>query len=336
MNAAKSIKAAIGGLIILYPLPLLSAPQDLPVKTINVPAYTMINETLLSITPQINGQRNNFLMQQICSIARGEINQQDVNISLQQNGINPETLPRSGSPLSLLVNQDKEQQQMACVSYLATSLLEPVNTEAYTSTQEISENSENKEVKKGKPETRSSWKFWEDKEEEQKQPEAISEKKTINVFDRQKFTQDVQLQMAISQATAQLYVLIAQNATNSKLLSVEDYQNSIKNTVKNYAPEYLRILRHFYASNENNVIEINEITPQGFNIRDSKGRELIRDKDKLLLRYQGVDWFGHGKMLGNNYFFNIQVIDMPEKQTEKKTTPKPTTKNPKRNNYDYY
>lgn len=335
MNAVKSIKAAIGGLIIFCPLPLLSAPQDLSVKTISVPAYTMINETLLSMTPQINGQRNNFLMQQICGIARGEKNQQDVNVSLRQNGIEPETLPRSGSPLSLLVNQDKEQQQIACVSYLATSLLETVNTASYTSIQEIAESPENTEVKKEAPQTGTSWKFWKDKEE-QKQPEAVSEKKTINVFDQQRFTQDVQLQMAISQATAQLYVLIAQNATNSKLLSVEEYQNSIKNTVKNYAPEYLRILRHFYASNENNAIEINEITPQGFNIRDNKGRELIRDKDKLLLRYQGVDWFGHGKMLGNNYFFNIQVIDTPEKQTEKKPAPKPAPKKPKRNSYDYY
>ncbi|SFD24453.1 hypothetical protein [Pragia fontium] len=297
------LKTVAGGLFFLNSLPVLSAPQDLPVRHISMPALSMITESLNALVPKLNGERNLFLMQQICSLARGERLQQQVDLALQQNGIDPARIPLTGNSFSLLVNGNIEQQQTVCAAWLATSLSEPVNSSTW-----YHERKEQETEIIATPQNTINWKFW----ETQELPRATmtEEERKASEYDKNKLISEAKVTMALSQATAKLYALIANNIPTSPVTE-QEYQANVLMTVSNYAGEYLRTIQMLYHGRQPYGLSIHRVSATGFTVADEQGYELERVRNKTSLRYQDVDWLGNGKIMGKDYFVNLKVIADP-------------------------
>ena len=321
MSVSHVIKTAVSGLLLLVAEHAVASPQDLPVKSISVPAYNMITDTLQSIIPTIDGKRNDFAMQQICALARGEKPQQDVNATLKEKGVDITKIPRSGSVASLLINGDKEQQQMTCAVYLANSVFAPVNNAGYFSKQSGKE--------KAEPERKTSgWNFWKSDKKE-----ATPAKAEQVVFNQAQFIHDAKVKMAIVQATAQMYAVIAENIQDDKNQYWADYQQKIASIIYNYAPEYLRKITLFYKGNAAKPLMPVNVTLNSFIVANATGDVLTQQAGNVMFTSKGVAWFGSGKILGKEYFSDVMVINpaQPQQQTstaeEAKEVPAVNNKN---------
>ncbi|WP_312816824.1 hypothetical protein [Atlantibacter subterraneus] len=310
MSVSHVIKTAVGGLLLLVVDQAVAAPQDLPVKTISVPAYNMITDTLQAIAPTINGQRNDFAMQQICALARGDKTQQEVNTLLKQQGVDTTKLPKSGSVASLLINGDKEQQQMTCAVYLATSVFEPVNNGIYFSKQQSNAKADTEKKASG-------WSFWKSDKKEETKPQTEQV-----VFNQPQFLNDAQVKMAVVQATAQMYAVIAENIQGEKNKYWADYQQRIASVVYNYAPEYLRKITVFYKSGVAKPLMPVNVSLNSFTVANEAGDVLTQQAGNVMFTAKGVPWFGNGKILGKDYFSDVTVINSVKPQAQPQEVPK--------------
>lgn len=303
MSVSHVIKTAGGGLLLLAAQQTLAAPQDLPVKTISVPAYNMITDTLQAIAPTVYGNANDFAMQQICALARGDKTQQDVNALLKEKGVDTAKLPKAGNVTSLLINGDKEQQQMTCAVYLANSVFEPVNNGIYFSKQP---NGKAEKEKKS-----SGWSLWKSDKKEETKPQTEQV-----VFNQPQFLNDAQVKMAVVQATAQMYAVIAENIQADKNKYWDNYQQHIASIVYNYAPEYLRKITVFYNSGIAKPLTPVNVSLNSFTVTNTAGEVLTQQAGNVLFTSKGVPWFGNGKILGKDYFSDVTVINSVKPQVQ--------------------
>lgn len=309
MSVSHVIKTAAGGLLLLVAEQSLAAPQDLPVKTISVPAYNMITDTLQAIAPTIDGKRNDFAMQQICALARGDKTQQEVNAVLKENGVDTAKLPKTGSVASLLINGDKEQQQMSCAIYLANSVFAPVNNTVYFSKKQLSDKADKEKKSSG-------WSFWESDKKEETKPQTEQV-----VFNQPQFLNDAQVKMAVVQATAQMYAVIAENIQGEKNKYWADYQQRIASIVYNYAPEYLRKITIFYKSGVAKPLMPVNVSLKSFTVANEAGDVLTQQAGNVMFSSKGVPWFGNGKILGKEYFSDVTVINSAQPQPQPQPQP---------------
>ncbi len=270
------IRTALGSLIGLVCCQAISAPADLNVKSISVPAYSLITDALIAATPTVKGQRNDAVMQLVCDLARGTKNQQQVNDVLKQNNVEVQNIPTTGNGLSLLVNNNAAMQSTACAAYIATSLFSPVNNDVLFDV-----------VKDAKDKTK--------------------ETATLNT---EKFAQEMRLRMSISQATAQMYAVIAANLSKDNNLSWADQQNDVVRIVASYAPQYFQSLRNIYTGTKATYTPVS-IDAKSYNVTDSSGHELMQNPQGPVLMYRGVVWLGNGKILGKEYFVDVRVMGTP-------------------------
>jgi hypothetical protein len=287
------VKTAVGGLLCLATSQAFSAPADLNVKAINVPAYNLISDTLIAMTPSINGRRNDFLMQLVCDLARGEKSQQDVSNVLKANKIDYDGIPKQGSPISILVNNNKEDQSSVCVAYIASSFFAPTDNSGLF--------------------------------------DQVKDKagKEVTQLNQDRFSGEMKVKMSIAQVTAQLYAVIANNVKSDSSQTWGDYQQNVANIVYNYAPQYLQSLKTVYAADHASYTPV-AITQSGLSVVDSTGKELVINSTGPTLKSRGVEWLGDGKILGKEYFYPVKVIaGQSKKETEPPALPakkKPKTK----------
>ncbi|ECX8488454.1 hypothetical protein P4W48_004052 [Salmonella enterica] len=316
MSVSHVIKAAVSGLLLLAVDQALAAPQDLPIKSISVPAYNMITDSLQAIAPTIDGKLNDFAMQLICALARGDKSQQEVDTLLKQQGVDATKLPKNGSVVSLLINGHKEQQQMTCAVYLATSLFEPVNNGIYLSKQQAG-------AKAGKEKKFPDWNFW--KSDKKEEPTSQTEQV---VFNQTQFLNDAQFKMAVVQATAQMYAIIAENIQDEKNTYWADYQRRIASIVYNYAPEYLRKISIFYKSGVAKPLIPVNVSLNSFTVANEAGDVLTQQPGIVMFTSKGVPWFGSGKILGKEYFSDVMVINDAQAKVQPQTASEENDKEP--------
>lgn len=263
-------KTAFGGLLFLLSFNGFCAADSLNVKYINVPAYNLISDALNNMNA-VNGKQNDFIMKQICDLARGDSTQNDVNSFLAKNSIKANELPAKGALSALLVNGNQPVQAYVCATYLASMLSQPVDNTTFL---------EEKKDKKGKATT---------------------------VLNAEKFASEMRMKMSLTQATAQLYAVIASNLPTDSNSSREDYLKSVVSTVYNYAPEYLNLVKEAYKSE---VAEYNPVTvsKNSLYVEDTLGKELQITSAGVVLKKNGVTWIGNGKILGKEYFSTLNVI----------------------------
>ncbi|MBK5145670.1 hypothetical protein I2494_18510 [Budviciaceae bacterium BWR-B9] len=267
-------KTAVGGLLFLFSHQAFCSVADLRVKSIEVPAYNLISDTLVGMSTPGSGKRNDFVLQLICDLARGDKNQQQANEVLQNNHIDVQSIPAKGSMSSLLINGDKADQASTCAAYVATSLFRENDNSALF---------DKSKAESGKIEL------------------------TLN---QQRFAKEMKVRMALAQATANLYAVVAANLPNNSELSFSDYQQSVASSVYNYAPEYLKLIQKLY-SNDKAIYTPVAVTASSTSISDNESRELEITPQSIKFKSKGVVWLGEGKILGKEYFIPVKIIDSP-------------------------
>lgn len=267
------LKTALCGLLFAISGQALSSAKDLRVKSIDVPVYNLISDTLVGMSSPVKGQRNDFVMHLICDLARGDKTQQNVNDVLEKNNVDFKSIPQQGSMASLLINGAIADQMATCAAYLASSLWDPLDNSLLP----------------GKVEGKA----------EGKEPE-INAERTVEA---------AKVKMTLAQATANLYAVIASNMKSDSRKSFIDYQQDVAKTVYDYAPEYLNLVKQLYT-NDRATYKIETLTSTTMEVTDNYGRELKLSQNSIIMKSRGVIWLGEGKILGKEYFIPVAITQI--------------------------
>ncbi|WP_368529583.1 hypothetical protein [Enterobacter cloacae] len=264
---------------------VVAAPQEVA-KSLSIPSYNIIADTLIRMTPSVNGKRNDVLMQEICAIAEGAKNKDDVVNSLKSEKVDRNT--------AVLLNSDLRSQQSICAAWMASTLFNPVDTSAWM----MPVKSES--VKKSSDSD--TWKFW------KKKDSAEETKQEQRQLDQQRFFRSAQSRLNIAQADAELFGVIAAGMEASKDIStLSGWQQKVAQIVTEHAPSYLNKVKLLTsASSTNNFVSF-LVKDNSFAVLDSRGYELSQAGGVPSLRVRGVDWLGNGKILGKEYFVDIDI-----------------------------
>lgn len=263
--------------LILLAFSTAATGAGLVTNVIGYPLVTMINDTLTQMVPKVKDQRNDFVMQLICDLARGDRSQQDILAQLNQNGINGADIPQTGSPLSLLVNGNRPLQQQACLAYIATSLLYPPDNGFLIQHNE-----------KGAA-------------------------KTIN---QDQATREFNVRLAIAESTAQLYAVIAKNISPDKSMSFTSYRNQIEAIALEYAPVYFQSIKIQFSKRADAPVQINRLEQLNYAVTDTSGREMTWNNGTFSYKKQGIDWLANGYILGRQYFVDVAAFAMAPPKEE--------------------
>jgi hypothetical protein len=289
-------RTAFGGLLLLASAQTLADAQQLPVKSISFPTWNLISQTLNDMTPLLDGRRNDFLLGQVCGLARGELNSESVKNRLLAHHLDPDVLAAGDSPWALLLNNNLQAQRVVCAASLATSLFQPVQIESYLENIAAME-------QPPKAENPSGWAFWRKSESSVSAP-----KKATLQLDRARFIQDLQSREALAKATAQLYALVSANLPTGEPLSWSDYQQRVVVTMVNYAPDYLRSIGQFYQQDRERPLRLQRLSGNDFEVSGPTGDVIVQQAGVTTFYSQGVTWFGDGKVLGKTDYVLLTLI----------------------------
>ena len=255
--------------LILLAFSAAASGEGLVTNVIGYPLVTLINDTLTQMVPVVKGQRNSFMMQRVCDLARGDRTQQEVNALLEQNGIRIADIPQQDHPLSLLVNGDRPRQQEACLAFIATSLLYPPDNTFLL------------------------------------QQQAGSSAPAIN---NGQASREFEVRMAIAEATAQLYAVIANNISAEKGQSFTRYRQQIEIVARQYAPVYFQSIKIQFSKHAGSQVQIARLSQFNYAASDASGREIAWSNGVFSFRKQGVDWLSNGYILGRLYFIDVAAF----------------------------
>ncbi|TLV02073.1 hypothetical protein FE839_24230 [Klebsiella indica] len=282
-----------------------SAATTTTVAVISIPAYTLITDSLNSQVPKVNGKVNEQVMGLVCDLARGDRVRADIIRALEKSKVNVAAVPVQGSPLSVLVHGNTRQQQSVCASYLATSLFNAPDNLRYRSVKKEQVSEEKLLPAPAK------WKLW----EEQK-TETVTTERQIFVWDTTKFAKDVKVQVALAKATAQLYALLATNLGN-QLQTAAMIDVRVKQSLADLAGDYLSSVQQMYRDTREQTMTVNLLNETGYVVSDGSGNILRRSDAGFRLTYRGIEWLGSGKILGKEYFVNLNLRDTPPTKAAK-------------------
>lgn len=249
-----------------------------------MPVANIITDALSGMTPLVGGKRNDFLMQQVCGLARGELSDEQINQTLAANNIDREKI--ANSPFFLLVNHDLLAQQMTCAAYLATSLSQPVDMKAYFSQKPA-------ETKNSPAEESSFWRNWFSQLKKTDIPDDMP-----LTFDSTRFLADMSIRLAIAKATAQLYAVIDANLMTTAPMNWSAYQQRVAEIMADYAGEYLKSIKNFYLSGSKTPVVVEHIQGNNYVIKQGASDRLEQLDGQTVLYSQGIKWLGEGMIFG--------------------------------------
>lgn len=297
-------QAVIGGLLFLTCGQAVSATSNFPVTTVSIPAWNIITDTLIKMTPLVNGQRDDGVMALVCDLARGDKTQKDIEEILLKKNINLRALAKDTGAVRLLVNRDLVAQQTACTAYLIFALFTPVDNSSYMQEVQSTEKGTFKSIDTA------------NKDDKSLKSSMNSTGKTPGqkVFIQARFDQDVRTHIAVAQATAQLYALLAGNIERIKGESWGVYQSHIEQMVREYAPNFLNTVKVFYQAENATPLITQSVTQHGYTVIDGNNHQLFRDQNSFFLRSRNVDWLGNGFIMGKQYYVELKILDAPVKK----------------------
>ncbi|TLP70089.1 hypothetical protein FEA48_27695 [Pseudomonas nitroreducens] len=254
---------------------------------LNLPALPIIRNAVFSLTPTFNGQRDPQIMSQVCGLARGELTQGQVNTFLGQRSIDPAKLPKTGNPLSLLVNGDKTSQTIACAAYLATSVMLAPDANEYMKSVAITEKAPAGKAKPGaKPEAKPS---------------------TVQQLDTKALSLVLPVKLAVARANADIFALIASQLQREPGLTLGEYRNQAMQLFTRLAPVYLQRVK---AQMPNGVrFDVVRLGGGALVFRGSDGSFFDFDGTNLRLMQSDVLWFGEGRLMGQEYPLSVAYFD---------------------------
>lgn len=286
----------LGLILAIGPIGCSAQPEALSptakARWLDVPALPIVQGAVVSLADTLAPHKNSEVMAHLCALARGEIQQENINAFIKQQGGDAMKIPQEGHLFSLLVNGDRKAQFSACAAYVATSVFSPLNlTELST--------------------THPSPTPW-DKVKNTEQP--------VLQIDQAKLLASLPNRLAIAQANAELFALIATELQYRPGLTFGQYRQLSIEMFIHLAPDYLqRVKEHTPAPNiEFQVLNLDN---SNFTFIGSNRTLFSYDYSGLRLQQNGITWLGEGKLLGKDYF--LKVAYLPEKTKQLISIPTP-------------
>ncbi|PKH22374.1 hypothetical protein CIG19_13815 [Enterobacterales bacterium CwR94] len=249
---------------------------------IPMPALPIIQNTLRQMAPTLQGEFDLSVIQRICLLARGEVTLERVRHSLINDGVDPDSIPMQGHPLSYLVNQDQAGRQTLCAAWLANSVTLPLDRNEFVEKRprEIIE----KENKKTLTKT-----LWD---------ETIVEEQLNTVLASK---------MSLLRANAEFYALIANELAQKRGQTLDQYAAEVKSTFAAAAPYYLkRVQEHFSPSAKG--YQLTAYQQGNYAFTTDGGYHFARDAHETLLTYGGMNWLGKGEIMGEKYVLYVALF----------------------------
>lgn len=244
---------------------------------VKLPALPIIQNAVMALVPIVNGQRNDWMMLQVCALARGESSQEQVKQALHQQGIELNNIPKHGHSLSLLADQDMPPRATACAAYIATSIMSLPKTSEF---------------------------MMEDKTKTDKTQ--TTHKLSI---DPQKLKLFLRVQMAVAKTDADLFALIATELEKYPGLTLDQYTSRAQSLFAAIAPTYLQRVKELYTSDQNTEYTLLGYSDSDFKFRSNNGLLFEYGYDGLNLSVNRMPWYGEGKLLGKTYLLDVAYFD---------------------------
>nr|WP_315492288.1 hypothetical protein [uncultured Pseudomonas sp.] len=255
---------------------LADRPTDTPHTWLRVPALAVIQDAILQMSPRFNEANKAPIMKQLCALARGEVKQEEVNAFLKQQGIDAQTLPREGSPFSLLINGDQPGQATACAAYLATSVLSTVNVGEFMLPVIAP-------AANGQP-----------------------EKSSLQI-DNPLLTSALSIKLAIARANADIFALIAVELQHRPGLTIPQYREQAGQLFARLAQTYLQRIKEQLppANTHYTLLQMDE---SRFMFSSSVGSVFEFGRNGLILSQGGIVWYGKGRLMGQEYPLQVEYF----------------------------
>ncbi|QQZ39512.1 hypothetical protein IF690_15740 [Pseudomonas sp. SK3(2021)] len=248
---------------------------------LDLPALPILQNAVLSLADTLAPHKQPLIMEQLCALARGDIQQENVNAFIQQQGGNAGDIPAQGHPLSLLVNGDRQTQASTCAAYLASTVLSPLSLSGLM----IEAPPPATENKNGQVE------------------------KTTPQIDQAKLLAALPHKLAIAQTNADVFALIAAELQSRPGLTLEQYRQLSIEMFANLAPAYLQRVKAQLPP-PGTQYKVLKLDADQFIFISSTRTSFAYDFSGLKLLHNGITWFGEGKLLGKDYF--LKVAYLPE------------------------
>lgn len=265
----------------------------------SIPALPIIQESVFALAPTFGGRRSHDAMEQVCGLARGELRQEQVNAYLRSRNVDPSVLPRQGDSWALLVGGDKAAQSTACAAYLATTVLLPIDADTL--------------IRMGMKSTAPAQRSNGEAGTPESSPAAPGETgRSLHWIEAENLALELRTRLAEARANADVFALIAAELQRRPGLSVDQYRELAQQMFGRLAPFYLERIRTRLPP-PGVTYRLLSLNGERFAFRGSNDASFEFGADGLVLRQNGVVWYGQGKLLGNDY--PLEVAYYPESVT---------------------
>lgn len=241
-------------------------PKAESLGNLDYPALPVIRNAVFSMTPLVDGKRNPAVMQQICGLARGEVDRAEVERFVAGSGETVESLNKKGGVTALLVNDNQKGREIACAAYLATVPLVQVDGSEFISANKTAD---------GKL---------------QIDPARLSEVMAVR--------------LALSRTDAEYFTLIAQKLQQSPGLSDAQYHARTRELFAELAPAFLKRVKQQMPL-PGTHFKLKQLDKQRFAFSSANGAEYEYSTDGMVLRQDNITWYGEGQLMGQRRALNI-------------------------------
>ncbi|MCE9872002.1 MAG: hypothetical protein RSA68_12805 [Hafnia sp.] len=233
-------------------------------KIIEISSLPIIQSTLNDISPSFGGKRNDTIMSHVCALSQGTENQTDFDGFFTSKGIELSKLAKEDEGFALLSDRDMRKKHTACIAYMVSSLVEPLQKDYYF------KKSDNTPLKNNE----------------------LSLELTTVLRDKLK----------VATATAEFFALISTRLEHSDTKSIKERKKEIAELISQSYSDYYQLIHNAHAHDNNSRYYIDSWTDSGIVFSSSDGYLFELNNDILTVKLFGVDWYGNGKLLGKSYF----------------------------------
>ena len=234
--------------------------------TLEYPALPVIRNAVFSMSPLVDGKRNPAVMQHVCGLARGEMKQADVDLFVSASGETGEALKEKGGVTALLINGNKQAQQIACAAFLATAPLIQLDGQDFIAPQKSADG-----------------------------------KLQVSAH---RLGELMALRMALSRTDAEYFSLIAEKLQQTPGLTSAQYQARARDLFSELAPAYLdRVKQQMHLPGTQYTIK--RLDNERFAFGTSNGGEYEYGNDGMTLRQDNITWYGDGMLMGKHQTLQI-------------------------------
>ncbi|WP_435608950.1 hypothetical protein [Pseudomonas knackmussii] len=233
---------------------------------LDYPALPVIRNAVFSMTPLVDGKRNPAVMQQICGLARGELNQAAVDRFVAASGETREGLLKKGGVTALLVSGNHPGQQIACAAYLATAPLIQVDGNEFIAPQKGAD---------GKLQV-----------------------------DQARLSEVMAVRLALARTDAEYFTLIAEKLQQNPGLTDAQYQSRTRELFSELAPAFLKRVKEQMPP-AGTRFDLKRLDAERFAFSSSNGAEYEYGTDDMTLRQDNITWYGDGQLMGQKRMLKI-------------------------------